>query len=337
MLVTNEPELRHFWYPVCFVEDLESGPVARRLLGVDLVLWRTGDGRVVAARDRCPHRGAALSLGWVESDCVVCPYHGWQFGSDGIAAHIPQQPPGVPVPPKAKIDTARARVEHSLVWVCLDPAGFQVPRLAETSDSAFRVVREFDEVWACSAPRLMDNSFDPSHVAFVHRNTFGDPSQPDFSELDVERTPEGMVLRYEVEVDNRTVEAKRSTRDPADRTVRRTTTWYFAPFSRYLEISYPSGTRHNLFTSASPVDDEHLRIIQFAVRNDSEAEVPAGDVVAFDRLVTLEDQRILESTDPDYDLDLTANVHLRVDRPTVEIRRILHEVVTGAWRARVTV
>lgn len=46
----------------------------KRLLGEDLVLWHNGD-KVLAWQDFCPHRGARLSLGWVEKDTLVCPYH----------------------------------------------------------------------------------------------------------------------------------------------------------------------------------------------------------------------------------------------------------------------
>lgn len=37
------------------------------------------DGEVFAIEDACNHAGAALSEGWVEDKCVVCPMHGYVF------------------------------------------------------------------------------------------------------------------------------------------------------------------------------------------------------------------------------------------------------------------
>jgi hypothetical protein len=79
------------------------------------------------------------------------------------------------------------------------------------------------------------------------------------------------------------------------------------------------------------VDDTHLRLVQWVMRNDTEAEVPAADVVEFDRRVTLEDKELLEQTWPDYSLDLTDNVHIKIDRPTVVIRQVLAEICSGTW------
>ena len=43
--------------------------------------------------DVCPHRGAPMHMGWVESvggrDCIVCPYHGWAFDTEGTLRHVP--------------------------------------------------------------------------------------------------------------------------------------------------------------------------------------------------------------------------------------------------------
>lgn len=34
-----------------------------------------------------------MHMGWVESvggrDCVVCPYHGWAFDTEGVLRHVP--------------------------------------------------------------------------------------------------------------------------------------------------------------------------------------------------------------------------------------------------------
>lgn len=56
--------LRNRWHPVLSSWEIESNPVGITRLGENLVLWRDEDGKVHALEDRCPHRGARLSLGW---------------------------------------------------------------------------------------------------------------------------------------------------------------------------------------------------------------------------------------------------------------------------------
>lgn len=65
---------------------VDAGPLAAlpargaRVLevhGIAIALFRTGDGRVFALRDRCPHRGGPLSQGIVHGERVTCPLHDW--------------------------------------------------------------------------------------------------------------------------------------------------------------------------------------------------------------------------------------------------------------------
>lgn len=72
------------WHPVAYGTDVAcDAPHGTKLLNEHLVIWRTGDGTPHAMRDLCIHRGTALSLGWVKDDCIVCPYHAWQYDADG--------------------------------------------------------------------------------------------------------------------------------------------------------------------------------------------------------------------------------------------------------------
>jgi nitrite reductase [NAD(P)H] small subunit len=48
-----------------------------RVRGVDIAVFRTGEGRVFALRDQCPHRGGPLSQGIVHGERVTCPLHEW--------------------------------------------------------------------------------------------------------------------------------------------------------------------------------------------------------------------------------------------------------------------
>ena len=230
----------------------------------------------------------------------MCPYHGWRYGPDGTAVLIPQLEPGAPVPAKARLGSLRCDVRYGMVWVALEEPVRPIPDVAVWDVPGLRVIREFDEVWAAAAPRLLDNSFDQAHFAFVHTGTFG-PAQAAVPVPDLERTADGFRISYEVEVANAAGLAHVTGSAPDAATTRRiNTTTYHAPFFRVLDNSYPSGVRHTIVMAATPVDDTHLRLIQVCLRSDTEADVAAVDAVAFDRRVTLEDKALLEQTWPDY-------------------------------------
>ena len=42
----------------------------------DIAIFRTGDGKVFALLDKCPHKGGPLSQGIVHDQSVTCPLHG---------------------------------------------------------------------------------------------------------------------------------------------------------------------------------------------------------------------------------------------------------------------
>ena len=115
----DDPVLIEDWHPVARVQDLAGGgPVAARLLGEDLVLWRSGD-EYLAWRDLCVHRGTRLSLGHVvNGDRLECAYHGWTYGDEGECVHIPAHPEQSP-PAKARVTVYRATTKHGVVWATL--------------------------------------------------------------------------------------------------------------------------------------------------------------------------------------------------------------------------
>lgn len=330
------PIWRRFWYPVAFSEDLSDCPLARTLLGTSIVLWRDEVDSVAAAVDRCPHRDGRLSQGWTCDGNIVCPYHGWQFGADGKVACVPQTPAVTSFPPTFDIAAAHAAEAHGVVWVALDEPIRPIPAVPDESAPGWRFIRQFDEEWAAAPARLMENSFDPAHTVFVHRATFGDQSEPDVDVPSLERTENGMVIRSDVKVLNPDF-ARAVSGEASERTVRSSETEFFAPFLRVLTSRYPSGAVHRIVTAATPVAEDRLRLVQWAVRNDTEEVAPAADVVAFDRRVTLEDKLLLEGIERPYSYALDANVHIKVDRPTVEMRRIYQEIAEGTWSGLIPV
>ena len=76
--------LWHYWHPVSWSKEVTDKPVPVKLLDQPLVIWRAND-KLAAFYDLCLHRGAALSLGWLNGDQLVCAYHGWNTPQTAVA------------------------------------------------------------------------------------------------------------------------------------------------------------------------------------------------------------------------------------------------------------
>lgn len=321
----DDPAFRRFWYPVARADALADRPIARHLLGEELVLWSPAPGIVSAAANRCPHRDARLSTGWVEACGLVCPYHGWAYGEDGAATRIPQLDSGSTLPPKAALRTFRAAERYGWVWVALDEPTLPLPEIPDYDASGWRAVHEPESDWQCTATHLIDNNIDPAHIAYVHRNSFGTPERPEIPIPRVERNQHGLRLGYEIAVESRPGEV--------GGTVRNTSNQLHGPFLMLNRITYPDGVVHLMVKACTPATATTTHQLQLVLRNDTEADRPAADIIAFDAQVWQEDKEVLEHCWTDFRTDLTGNVHLKTDKPSIEYRRWLSEIISGSWPA----
>jgi len=327
MLVTRQKVLRRFWYPVMPMRDLAPGPKAFTLLGQPIVLWRDAEGKPAALIDRCCHRTAKLSIGFVADGAIACGYHGWTYDRTGRCIRIPQLKADAPLP-KYAVDAYRAEERYGYVWVCLgEPLG-SIPEIPEAGQPGFRQIDEFCEVWNCSALRIMENSFDNAHFSYVHRASFGDIQNPEPSEFTFTEYDWGFEAHSLVPVLNPDLQ-KKNLKVEGERTMRDNLRTWWLPFCRKLRIKYPNGLHHVIITAATPIDDNHTRLIQFAFRNDREEEAPAKDVIAFDRQVTNEDRLVLESTDYDSPLNAASGeeFHMPSDRANLIMRKKLTKLL----------
>ena len=99
------------WIPFASTSSLLGlGPQRITTMNVDFVVWHTPeldekekkmkkkkgepieDVKWTVQVDACSHRLAPLSQGRVdpETECIECPYHGWQFDCEGNVTAIPQ-------------------------------------------------------------------------------------------------------------------------------------------------------------------------------------------------------------------------------------------------------
>jgi phenylpropionate dioxygenase-like ring-hydroxylating dioxygenase large terminal subunit len=321
MLVTKQPVLRRFWYPVIPVCELVNGPRSFTLLDRPLVLWLDGEGHPRAAEDRCCHRSAKLSLGKVVGGNIACPYHGWQFDGNGTCVQVPQK--DCTISPNYRVTAYSCTERYGYAWVCLaDDPLVGIPDIEETRERDFRSIPEFYETWQCAGLRVMENEFDLAHPAFVHQGTFGTEEHTTPDSMEFTESQWGLHVRGVLGVVNPELQQQNLKMDAVD-TVRTLDMVWFMPFTVKLRINYPNGRVHIIVNTMTPIDDSTSQMVQFCVRNDTEADTATADVIAFDRAVTLEDKRILETTDFDVPLSPNREQHMFTDKPGLIMRKKL--------------
>ena len=67
---------RRYWHPIALTSEICKIPLPVRILGEDLVLFRTTVGKIGLVHRQCPHRRASLVFGKCEKQGIRCCYHG---------------------------------------------------------------------------------------------------------------------------------------------------------------------------------------------------------------------------------------------------------------------
>lgn len=92
------------WYVVLDSTQVKTKQVGVTRMGEKLVFWRDATGKVACARDRCVHRGVALSKGKVlPNGALQCPFHGFEYDASGKVTKIPANGKNAPVPERFKV------------------------------------------------------------------------------------------------------------------------------------------------------------------------------------------------------------------------------------------
>ena len=191
-----EPLVRDSWCLAAWSREIGDGPLARRIMGEDVVLFRDRSGRVAVLEDRCCHRAAPLSLGKVVDAGIQCGYHGMVFDADGACSGNPGEEEDRPL---YRVRAFAAVERQGFVWAWMgDPA-----RADEGAIVDFPW-HDAGEEWPFQYGRyrfeanfmfVMDNLMDLTHLAYVHESTIGGhPRSHVEATLEVEPTANG--VRY---------------------------------------------------------------------------------------------------------------------------------------------
>lgn len=158
------------WYPLVHQSEIPArGPIGVQRLGRALVVWRTTEG-IHAADDRCPHRGARLSLGRVEADELRCPYHDFAFGARGRCRRMPDT--GKPAPGlRCRMHEVRSAHGYAWIWAGEGPAVGEPAWFHWLPAASRRTL--VAEQWGVPLDLAVENAMDHLHLSVVHPDTVG--------------------------------------------------------------------------------------------------------------------------------------------------------------------
>jgi nitrite reductase/ring-hydroxylating ferredoxin subunit len=163
--------LRRYWHPVCLSGDLKDLPYAVRMLGEDLVAFRTAEGGPALVGKTCPHRCASLEYAQVRQAGLQCSYHGWTFDKRGRCVDMPLEP--VDSPMKKEVRHIWYPVEEwsGVIWAYMGPDKENPPPLPKIdvlarTDGEVSVsrgdVREYNYL------NFLENFTDLGHAYVLH-------------------------------------------------------------------------------------------------------------------------------------------------------------------------
>jgi phenylpropionate dioxygenase-like ring-hydroxylating dioxygenase large terminal subunit len=280
--------LQREWHPITLATDKSFSVKSIRLLDRDLVLWRSSNG-FVASLDRCPHRGAKLSNGWVNEDNLVCPYHGITYNTLGRCAQIPAHPNHLNKIERLEINPLPLRECYGLVWVALEQPNYEISFFPQWNDANFRQVLCGPYRYKASAYRALENFLDVAHFPFVHEGLLGTRQHPQIEPYSVSTNAD------EIEASN--IRVQQPNPDGTGQSDRVT---YRYRIHRPLTASFAKTTNAGYFTmfiALTPIAETEC-MGWMGIALNYAREVPDSELRAFqDRLVE-QDITIVESQSP---------------------------------------
>jgi vanillate O-demethylase monooxygenase subunit len=173
--------VRNQWYVAAYGYEVGRELFSRTVCGEPILLWRTEAGTVTAMSDRCVHRRFPLSQkpSHLIGDQVVCGYHGFTYGADGVCVNVPGQQR---IPRTARLTSYPVVEQDSFVWVWIGERGLAeeklIPRAPWLDRPDYAVVSGMEPL-AARYGLLVDNLLDLSHETYLHGGYIGTPEVAD--------------------------------------------------------------------------------------------------------------------------------------------------------------
>ena len=163
------------WYAFLDSKEIKDKPLGITRFGESLVVWRDSSGQVNVFQDSCPHRLAKLSLGEIKDSCIVCPFHGFEYDSDGKCRYVPETKAAAVNLTVHKYQTVE---QYGFIWIWWGEmqSTAELPWFDGLKEGF--VYAGFEETWPVHFSRSVENQLDYAHLPFVHKNSIGGNTDP---------------------------------------------------------------------------------------------------------------------------------------------------------------
>ncbi|KQN64620.1 aromatic ring-hydroxylating dioxygenase subunit alpha [Erwinia sp. Leaf53] len=192
--------LRGLWYPVLASWEVQSAPVGITRLGQQIVVWRNQQGELQALEDRCPHRGARLSMGWNLGDRIACWYHGIEVAGSGTVKDVPAVA-GCPLAGRQCVRTYTIQEAHGAIFIWF---GVTAERPAselvfpeELADGEHYSNFLCTAAWNCNYQYALENVMDPMHGTYLHSSSHSMAEGERQAEMSLQPTDTGFIFQKE--------------------------------------------------------------------------------------------------------------------------------------------
>ncbi|MFC6064052.1 aromatic ring-hydroxylating dioxygenase subunit alpha [Streptomyces ochraceiscleroticus] len=285
------PFPRNQWYVAAYAHEVGRELFTRTVCGESVLLWRTEAGEVAAMADRCIHRRFPLSEtpSRLVGDSVVCGYHGFTYGANGVCTAVPGQ---ARVPRTARLNTYPVKEQDSFVWVWIgerDKADETlIPRSPWLDSPRYTTVCGMEPL-AARYGLLVDNLLDLSHETYLHGGYIGTP--------EVAETP----ITTEVDEAAGVVHVSRHMDDAECPPFYAKSTGITGRITRWQDIEYHAPCLYLLHSRIAPVgapgpnadgSDLHAFHVEVVYAITPETEHSTHDFWAVARDFALEDQEV---------------------------------------------
>lgn len=188
--------LQNRWYAICPSSFLKDTPISLRRLGYKIALWRDADGTPYALEDRCPHRGAPLSVGIPLGNKIACGYHGVQISCDGTVITVPGSP-GCKLEGSRPTLSFHLKEVNDVIFLYNSPENIDTPpplvlpeQLVSDEYEQFLCYTE----WGGGYRYVMDNVMDPMHGTFLHKQSHSMSAGSQAAKFSLRDTEHGFIF-----------------------------------------------------------------------------------------------------------------------------------------------